>query len=155
MRAGTALVLAFTAVAGTASAADDLATKRSQHSFAETLSRLEKAAKEKGLVVFGRLDHAAAAAAQGLKMPASTVLVVGNPKVGTERFIKFPTYAIDLPLKVLVWEDQKGGVSVSYNTAPYMVMISKRHGLAVDEAMQAQGKRTEQVLSELADVATR
>ena len=135
-------------------AADDVITRQSSRPFIETLSRLEAVAKQKGLVVFGRLDHAGAAAAMGLKMPASTVLVVGNPKVGTERFVKFPTYAIDLPLKVLVWEDEKGVVSVTYNTAPYLLMINKRHGLPTDESAATQANRTQQLMEELAQAAT-
>jgi uncharacterized protein (DUF302 family) len=143
------------AMISTSEAADDLTTRQSPHSFVETLERVERAAREKGFVVFGRLDHTAAAASVGSTMPGSTVLVIGNPRVGTERFIRFPTYAIDLPLKMLVWEDQKGAVSVSYNTAGHNLMISKRHGLPIDDAVSTQSQRTEQNLAAIAEMATR
>ena len=112
-----------------ASAVDGLITKPSAYSANETLDRLEAALKERGWVIFTRLDHAAAAGSVGLKMPKSTVLVFGNPLLGTPVFIECPTLAIDLPLKALVWEDDGGKVSLSYNTAEYLlVTIYGRHG---------------------------
>ena len=111
------------------SAVDGLITKPSAYPAAETLDRLEAALKERGFTIFTRLDHAAAAEAVGLKMPKSTVLVFGNPRLGTPVFIKHPTLAIDLPLKALVWEDANGKVSLSYNSAQYLaVTIYGRHG---------------------------
>lgn len=111
-----------------ADAADDLITKHSTHPFAETLDRLEAAAKENGLIVFARLDHAAAAKSVGLTMPPATVLVVGNPRSGTPLFLQHPTMAIDLPLKMLVWHDGTGEVYVSYNTAAFITAMLARHG---------------------------
>ena len=111
------------------SAVDGLITKPSAHSAAETLDRLEAALKERGFMIFTRLDHAAAADSMGLKMPKSTVLVFGNPRLGTPVFVKHPTLAIDLPLKALVWEDANGKVSLSYNSAQYVLgTIYGRHG---------------------------
>lgn len=81
-------------------------TKRSSHPFGVTLGRLEAAAKDNGLKVFTRLDHAAAAKSVGLEMPPATVLVVGNPKGGTQLFLEHPTLPIYLPLKMLVWENR-------------------------------------------------
>ena len=63
--------------------------------------------------MFARLDNAVATASVGQAMPQSTVLVIGNPRVGTDRFVRFPTLAIDLPPKILVWEDQSGAVFVT------------------------------------------
>jgi len=77
--AAVLILLSFTGPAG---AANDLVTKRSMHPFAETLDRLEAAARQNGLAVFARLDHAAAAKSAGLSMPPATVLVVGNPRGG-------------------------------------------------------------------------
>ena len=85
-------------------------------SYYETTKRLEDAIKSLGFVVFGRLDHAAGAKSMGLSMPYSTVVVFGNPKLGTPNFIKNPPLAIDLPLKALVWEDKDGKVWLSYNS---------------------------------------
>ena len=110
---------------------DGQITKPSAYPATETLDRLEAALKERGWVIFTRLDHAAAAGSVGLKMPKSTVLVFGNPLLGTPVFIERPTLAIDLPLKALVWEDDGGKVSLSYNTAEYLlVTIYGRHGAA-------------------------
>ena len=108
--------------------APDLVTTKSAHSFPVTLERLDAAAKNAGLRVFARLDHAAAARAAGLEMPPATVLVVGNPKAGTPQFLQHPTLAIDLPLKMLVWENQAGDVFVSYNAATFARSMLARHG---------------------------
>jgi len=115
---------------GAVLANDGLITKPSTHSASDTLNRLEAALKKRGFVVFARLDHAAAATSKGLKMPASTVLVFGNPKSGTPAMLKKPTLAIDLPLKALVWEDAAGKVMLTYNSAAYVQgTIFPRHGL--------------------------
>ena len=119
------ILLIFTGPAG---AANDLVTKRSVHPFVETLDRLEAAAKQNGLTVFARLDHAASAKSAGLSMPPATVLVVGNPRGGTPLFLQHPTLAIDLPLKMLVWQNQTGEVYVSYNTAAFTTAMVARHG---------------------------
>lgn len=112
-----------------ASGADGLITKPSRYAAAETLDRLEAALKERGFMIFARLDHAAAAESVGLKMPKSTVLVFGNPRLGTPVFIKHPTLAIDLPVKALVWDDANGKTSLSYNSAQYLLStIYGRHG---------------------------
>ena len=66
-------------------------------------------------MVFALLDHAAAAKEFGLSMPYSTVVVFGNPKLGTPNFVQNPPLAIDLPLKALVWEDENGQAWLSYN----------------------------------------
>ncbi len=80
-------------------------------------------------MVFTTLDHAAAAKSKGLEMPFSTVLVFGNPKLGTPNFIREPRLAIDLPLKMLVWADKDGKTWLSYNTGTYVHQtIYVRHG---------------------------
>jgi len=112
----------FFAATISASAVEGLITKPSAYPAAATLDRLEAALKERGFIIFARLDHAAAAESVGLKMPKSTVLVFGNPRIGTPVFIKHPTLAIDLPLKALVWEDADGKVWLSYNSAQYLLM---------------------------------
>jgi uncharacterized protein (DUF302 family) len=125
--ASASLVLLMTAVS--ASAAEGLVTKPSTHSVDETLDRLEAALKERGLIIFTRLDHAAAAQSMGLKMPRSTVLVYGSPRVGTPRFIEHPTLAIEFPAKALVWEDAGGKVWLSYNTSQWIKVLDSRHGV--------------------------
>lgn len=151
-----ALTLALTLVIAStelASAVDGLITKPSVYSANETLDRLEAALKERGWVIFTRLDHAAAAESLGLKMPRSTVLVFGNPRLGTPVFIKRPTLAIDLPLKALVWEDAAGKVSLSYNSAEYLfVTIYGRHSAPVAPDAVA---RLDGVLTAVTDAAVK
>lgn len=150
-----ALVVLAAVVGPGARAAEEVVTGLSPHSFATTLTRLEEAAKEKGFRVFARLDHAAAAKSVGQSMPSSTVLVIGNPRIGTERFLRFPTLAIDLPLKILVWEDQKGGVRITYNSAHHMLTLARRHGLPINDSAKEQAQRTETLMASLAEIATR
>ena len=136
-----------------ASAVEGLITKPSRYPAGATLDRLEAALKERGFVIFTRLDHAAAAESFGLKMPKSTVVVFGNPRLGTPIFIKHPTLAIDLPLKALVWEDASGKVSLSYNSAQYLlVTIYGRHGAPSNsEAIE----RIEAALASATDAAVK
>jgi uncharacterized protein (DUF302 family) len=97
----------------------------SPHSAAETLTRLEAAITAKGIHIHARIDHSGDAAAAGLQMRPAQVLIFGNAKGGTPLMIAAPTLAIDLPLKVLVWEDNDGRVWASYNSPEY---LQKRHG---------------------------
>ncbi len=84
-------------------AAEGILTRSSPYSVAETLTRLEAAITERGLTVFARFDHAAAARSAGLQMPETTVLVFGNPRAGTPVMLAAPLIALELPLRVLVW----------------------------------------------------
>jgi uncharacterized protein (DUF302 family) len=145
------ILLSFTGPVG---AANDLVTKRSVHPFVETLDRLEAAARQNGLTVFARLDHAAAAKSAGLSMPPATVLVVGNPRGGTPLFLQHPTLAIDLPLKMLVWQNQTGEVYVTYNTAAFTTAMLARHGFdASDKKLIADADATEAKLRTVAEAA--
>ncbi|MPZ36628.1 MAG: DUF302 domain-containing protein [Rhizobiales bacterium] len=130
----TSLVM-LTVVATAALAADaGLVTKPSRYSADETIARFEAAVKGKagaGFKVFTRIDHAAAAKEAGLAMRPRTVIVFGNPKLGTPVMIKTPLLAIDVPPKALVWEDDQGKVWLSYNSADYLYRtIYPRHGLS-------------------------
>jgi len=103
---------------------------------AATIIQLEQAIKARGMKVFTKIDHAAAASEFGLEMPPSTVVIFGNPKGGTPNFLKKPTLAIDLPLKMLVWEDKDGQAFVTYNTAAYVFeTLYPRHGRKVPAAV--------------------
>ena len=86
----------------------------SAHDFAETVSRLEQAIEKTGLTVFARLDHQGAARDVGLTMPPTLVLIYGNPRGGTPIMLAAPRAALDLPLRVLVREDQ-GRVLVGFH----------------------------------------
>ena len=99
----------------------------SRHPVAETLDRLERLLKERGLVIFARIDFSGDAARAGLVMRAEQMLVFGSPKAGTPLMQAVPTAAIDLPLKALAWEDAGGSTWLAYNAPDYIV---QRHGLA-------------------------
>ncbi len=99
---------------------------RSKYSAPETLDRLEASAKSLGLTVFARINFSGDAEKVGLKMHPAQLLIFGNPKAGTPLMIASPTIAIDLPLKVLAWEDANGKVFLTYNEPEY---LKERHGL--------------------------
>ena len=96
----------------------------SRYSFQETISRIENFLGEKGIKLFATIDHSEEAKRVGLEMPPTKVLIFGNAKAGTPVMLAAPSAAIDLPLKVLVAEDN-GGVWISYNTPEY---LQHRHG---------------------------
>jgi uncharacterized protein (DUF302 family) len=98
----------------------------SPYSVAETVARLESVLAARGIPVLARIDHSGGAAAVGLTMPPTQLIVFGNAKAGTPLMLAAPTVGIDLPLKVLVREDVAGKVWVSYNSAEY---IGQRHGV--------------------------
>jgi uncharacterized protein (DUF302 family) len=124
----------------------------STHDVATSLDRLEAALRRRNLKVFGRLDHAAAAAEYGLEMPAAVVLVFGNPKIGTPAMRVAPSLAIDVPPKALVYEDGGGKVWIAYNTAAYLFeTIYRRHGLDAPEgAVEAFSRMIADVVAEAA-----
>jgi uncharacterized protein (DUF302 family) len=82
----------------------------------DSLKRLEAVVLARGLSILALIDHSGDAVKAGLKMNPTKLLIFGNPKSGTPLMIASPTLAIDLPLKVLVWEDGEGRVWVSYNS---------------------------------------
>ena len=128
------LSLGLFASAGAASAAGNgLVTVPSRYSVPQTIARYEAAVKTKakaGWAVFGTIDHAAAARKAGLALRPRTLILFGNPKLGTPGMAKAPTLAIDLPMKALVWQDDAGKVWLTYNAADYMgTVINARHGL--------------------------
>ncbi len=159
-----AFIVAIAVLAGTAGSpraadelrpnpVDGLITKPSAYSVDMTLDRLETALKDHGFIIFARLDHAAAAASVGLKMPRETVLVFGNPRIGTPNFIKYPTLAIDLPIKTLVWEDANGKVWLSYNTQKYLNESTyARHGAPIDTELT---KQIDGMFAAVTDAATK
>ena len=120
-------------VALPASADSGITTKSSNYSVQDTISRFEAAVKSResaGFMVFSEVDHAAAGKKFGIEMRPRTVIIFGNPKLGTPVMIKTPLLAIDNPPKALVWEDDQGKVWLSYNSADYLSKtIYPRHGL--------------------------
>jgi uncharacterized protein (DUF302 family) len=95
-------------------------------SVVETSDRLESFLKAKGIKIFARIDQAAEAKAAGLMMRPTVLLIFGDPKAGTPLMNLWPSLAMDLPLKALVWESEDGRVWLSYNSPEY---LQQRHGL--------------------------
>ena len=91
-----------------------------RHSVADALSRLESLANARGLTVFARIDFSGDAARAGLSMRPTGLVLLGSPKAGTPLMVANPTVAIDLPLKVLAWEDAQGKTWMAYNEAEYL-----------------------------------
>jgi uncharacterized protein (DUF302 family) len=121
----------------------------------ETVTRFQAAVKDKeaaGFVVFTEIDHAAAAKKFGIDMRPRTVIVLGNPKLGTPVMVKTPLLAIDVPPKALVWEDDQGKVWLSYNSADYLYKtIYPRHGAEVPPNIAPLAK----LFDEMTDQATK
>ena len=101
----------------------------SPHSVEETIERLQSILKERNLQLFALIDHSGEAEKAGLKMRPTKLLIFGSPKGGTPVMVAAPTIAIDLPLKVLVSEDEGGKVWVTYNTPEY---LQQRHNVPGD-----------------------
>ncbi len=107
--------------------ADGLIAAKSPFPAKETMNRFEENAKQRGLNIFVRIDHAAGAAKVGKTLRPTEVLIFGNPQGGTPFMECAPSVGIDLPLKALVWEDAQGQVWLGYNDPAY---LAQRHGVA-------------------------
>jgi uncharacterized protein (DUF302 family) len=107
---------------------EGLIARVSRHDPKTTMDRLAAAASKRGATVVARVDHAAAAAAVGLALPPTEVLVFGNPKAGTPLMQAAQTIGIDLPLRALVWRDASGATHVGYNDPHW---LARRHGAEV------------------------
>ncbi len=101
----------------------------SQHSVNDTVERLRGILAAKGVTVFALVDHSGEAAKVGMKMRPTKLLIFGSPKAGTPVMLAAPSIAIDLPLKILVWEDETGKAWVSYNAPAY---LQDRHNVPGD-----------------------
>lgn len=103
-----------------------IVNKPSKHSVDDTLGKLQHLLEAKGIAVFALVDHSGEAAKVGMNMRPTKLLIFGNPKGGTPLMLAAPSIAIDLPLKILIWQDDQEKVWVSYNTPEY---LAERHGL--------------------------
>lgn len=109
--------------------ANGIVNEPSSHPVDETVERLKAILQASGAVLFGLVDHSGEAAKVGLEMKPTKLLIFGNPKAGTPLMLASPSTAIDLPLKMLVWEDAAKKVWISYNSPEY---LQKRHGFPED-----------------------
>ena len=112
-------------------AADGLIPIRSSFGPEETMNKFEAEVRARGMTVFAHIDHAAGAAAAGLPLRPTELLIFGTAKAGTPLMESIQTVGIDLPLKALVWQDASGSTWLSYNDPGWLV---RRHGLDDDGA---------------------
>jgi uncharacterized protein (DUF302 family) len=103
----------------------------SAHSFDATVARLEELLRAKGITLFAVVDHSGEAQKVGLPLPPTKLLVFGKAEAGTPLMQAARRSAIDLPLKALVWQDDRGQVWISTNAVPYLL---ERHGLPANRA---------------------
>jgi uncharacterized protein (DUF302 family)/uncharacterized membrane protein YidH (DUF202 family) len=105
---------------------DGIVSKLSGHSVVQTVDRLKNILQSKGVTLFALVDHSGEAEKVGMKMRPTKLLIFGSPKAGTPLMLASPSIAIDLPLKILVWENADGKVWISYNSPEY---LKNRHNL--------------------------
>lgn len=147
MRIALVLAVIVVTTAPAALADSGLVSVRSAHGVAETLDRLEQAAREAGIVIAARIDHGASAAKAGQTLRPTALLLFANPKLGTPLMQARQTIGIDLPLKALAWEDERGQVWLTYNAPAY---LAGRHNLPADAV-----EPMRQALERLVERATR
>lgn len=99
------------------------------HSVDETVEKLKTILAAKGVTLFTLVDHSGEAEKAGMAMPPTKLVIFGSPKAGTPLMLAAPHIAIDLPLKILIWQDAAGKVWVSYNTPEF---LGQRHGIPDD-----------------------
>jgi uncharacterized protein (DUF302 family) len=124
-----ALIAAICLSGAHAMAAEGLITIKSHFGPKDTMNRLEAEVKARGMTIFAHIPHAVGAAAVGLSLRPNDLLIFGNAKVGTPLIQSAETIGIDLPLKVLVWQDAEGSTWLSYNDPAW---LARRHGLGPD-----------------------
>ena len=125
-----------------------LITIASNHSVKETLDRLEASLRGNGVTVFARIDHAAAAASVDMTLPPTELIIFGQPQAGTPLMQAQQSIGIDLPLKMLAWQDGNGKNWLAYNDIAW---LAKRHGLGEDLAPAISG--IAKALAKLAETA--
>lgn len=138
------LVASFAVYAGD----NGLVSKKSKYGVTETIDRLEKALKEKGITIATRWSHDGGAKKAGIPLRPTELLIFGNPKLGSHFFTSNQTAGIDLPMKALAYEDEKGQVWLTYNDPRY---IANRHGIKDREEIVA---KMTNALNKLSSVAT-
>jgi len=97
-----------------------IVSRPSSHSVNDTVAKLLDLLRSRSITVFAVIDHSGEAEKVGMKMPPTKLVVFGSPKAGTPLMLATPSVAIDLPLKLLVWEDADARTWVSYNDPQYL-----------------------------------
>jgi uncharacterized protein (DUF302 family) len=101
----------------------------SRHSVDQTVEKLQSLLQAKGVTLFALVDHSGEAAKAGMQMAPTKLLIFGSPRAGTPLMLASPSIAIDLPLKILVWQDNEGKVWLSWNSPEF---LARRHELPAD-----------------------
>lgn len=115
-------------------AQDGVSSVESPFDVQTTLDKLTAALESKGMTIFGRIDHAANAEKAGLNLRPTQVLLFGNPKLGTPLMNCARSVALDLPQKMLAWEDEAGITHLGWNAPAY---LKARHSIeGCDEVLQ-------------------
>jgi uncharacterized protein (DUF302 family) len=130
-------------------AAEGLVTVSSSHGPEVTMNRFEAEVRGRGMTVFANIDHGAAAAAVGLSLCSTDLLIFGNARSGTPLMQSVQSIGIDLPLKALVWQDASGATWLSYNDPAW---LAQRHG--ADETMEVTINAMSETLKAIAGKAT-
>jgi uncharacterized protein (DUF302 family) len=117
-------------------AVDGLRMLPSSRTVSDVLSRVATLARARGLTLFAQIDFSGDAQRAGLALRPTGLVILGNPKGGTPLIAAAPTAAIDLPLKILAWQDEAGKTWVAYNEAEY---VQARHRFAPDLANNIAG----------------
>lgn len=99
---------------------------KAHRSVDDVVDHLQTVLREKSIKLFTIIDHSGEAKSVGIEMLPTKLLIFGNPKAGTPLMLAAPSIAIDLPLKLLVWEDSHGQTWISYNSPAY---LQHRHAL--------------------------
>jgi len=129
-----------------------LETRPSAYGLRETVTRFVAAVRDAGWIVFNEIDHSAAARDVGMNLPARTVVLFGNPRAGTGAMSEYPTLAIDLPMRVLIWQDDQSQVQVTRSTGTDIaVRVFARHGISIPAETQ---DATDRFISALVRSAT-
>jgi uncharacterized protein (DUF302 family) len=110
-------------------AGNGIVSRQSNHSVEATVEKLKAMLEAKGVKIFAIVDHSGEAEAVGMTMRPTKLIIFGNPKAGTPLMLAAPSVAIDLPLKLLVAEDESGKVWVSYNSSEH---LKQRHNLPTE-----------------------
>ena len=126
-----------------------LITVESRFDVRETVDRLAADITSAGLLIFARIDHAANATQVGMELRPTELLIFGNPRGGTPLMQDKQTAGIDLPVKVLIWEDEEGKVWLTYNEASWLAArheLGTRSKAAIDAIEEGMVKLTRSIV---------
>lgn len=136
---------AMVGIASTACASNGLISVKSPYPVGQTLDRLEAGTEQRGLKVFARIDHAAGATSIGKTLRPTELLIFGNPEGGTPLMECAQSAGIDLPLKALAYEDERGQVWLTYSDPAF---LARRHGIAACPAVEPMSKALSGLVAE-------